>query len=144
MGQRGNPRELSANPTGDGSVTVPSHPLEVKPTGNAYNATRNLKSATGFFVGLPDELLVQVLEYLDARPLQNIGCTCKAMYAFSRLEDLWKTLCTEYEILSYSYVSSGWALQALASTVCTYIRCQVVLVSGKYRIWIFKPITQML
>lgn len=132
MGQRGDSQELSPDPAGDDSVTVPSHPAGVKPAGNAYNATRNLKSATGILVGLPDELLVQVFEYLDARSLQNIGCTCKAMYAFSRLEDIWKTLCTEYAHLSS--VFNGWALQALSSTVCTYISCQVVSVLGKCRI----------
>ena len=129
MGHRGDPQELSADPTGDDSVTVPSHPAGVKPTGNAYNATKNLKSATGSFVVLPDELLVQVLEFLDARSLKTIGCTCKAMYAFSRLEDIWKTLCTEYAHLSSVFY--GWALQALAPTVCTYISCQVASVSGK-------------
>ena len=105
MGQRRNSQELWANPPRDDSVTVPAHPVGIKPTGNAYNATRNLKSAAGVFVDLPDELLVQVFEYLDARSLQRIGCTCKAMYAFSRLEDLWKTLCTEYAHLSYIFHS---------------------------------------
>lgn len=138
MGHQGDPRELSAGPTGDDSVTVPSHPVGVKPTGNAYNATRNLKSATGFFVGLPDEVLVQVLEYLDARSLQNIGCTCKAMYAFSRLEDLWKPLCTEYAHLSYVFYD--WASQALRSAVCTYVSCHVVSVLAHCRILLFKPI----
>ena len=111
MSQRGAPQEHSVDTRGDDSVTVPSHPFGVKPTGNAYNATKNLKLATGFFVALPDELFVQVLEYLDASSLRNIGCTCKAMYAFSRLEDLWKTLCTGYGHLPYSL--HRCALQAL-------------------------------
>ena len=103
MSQRGAQRELSVDIIGDNSVSVPSHPIGVKPTGNAYNATENLKSATGFLVALPDESIVQVLEYLDGSSLQKIGCTCKAMYAFSRLEDLWKTLCIEYENLFYIF-----------------------------------------
>ena len=132
MSQRGAPQELSVDISSDDSVTVPSHPVGVKPTGNAYNATKNLKSATGFFIALPDELLVKVLEYLDASSLREIGCTSKAMYAFSRLEDLWKTLCIEYGYLSYILLlmcsaSLGW-------TVCTYIRCPVVFVLRKYRI----------
>ena len=132
MSQRGASQELSVDTSGDNSVTVPSHPVGVKPTGNAYNATKNLKSATGFFIALPDELLVKVLEYLDASSLREIGCTCKAMYAFARLEDLWKTLCIEYGHLSYILLlmcsaSLGW-------TACTYIRCQVVFVLRKYRI----------
>ena len=77
------------------SVAVPSHPLGIKPNGNAYTANENLKSAAGYFAVLPDELLVMVLECLDAKSLRKIECCCKALYAFSRLEDLWKTLCIE-------------------------------------------------
>lgn len=54
--------------------------------------------AAGSFAALPDELLIQVLESLDAASLKWLGCACKALYAFSRLEELWKTLCIEYEI----------------------------------------------
>ena len=81
------------------SLTVPPHPLGIKPTGNMYTATENIKPAAGFFMRLPDELIIQVLESLDAASLQCLGCTCKALYAFSRFEDLWKTLCIEYELL---------------------------------------------
>ena len=79
------------------SLTLPSHPLRIKPAGNVYTAMENIKLATGFFMGLPDELIIQVLESLDAASLKQFGCTCKALYAFSRFEDLWKTLCIEYE-----------------------------------------------
>ena len=111
MSQRDAAQELSVDAIGDDLITVPSHPIGVKPTGNAYNATKNLKLVTGFFVALPDEILVQVLEYLDASSLQKIGCTCKAMYAFSRLEDLWKTLCIGYGHLSC--IIYRFSLQAL-------------------------------
>ncbi|MCJ1243074.1 hypothetical protein MMC30_000271 [Trapelia coarctata] len=73
------------------SVTVPIHPLGVRPAGNAYTATENFKSAAGSFSYLPDELLVYILEFLDAKALVGLGSTCRALYAFSRLEDLWKT-----------------------------------------------------
>lgn len=79
-------------------LTVPLHPLRIRPTGNAYTATENIKPAAGAFAALPDELLIQILESLDAASLKRLGCTCKALYAFSRLEDLWKTLCIEYEL----------------------------------------------
>ena len=81
-------------------LTVPPHPLGIRPTGNTYTATENIKPAAGFFMRLPDELILQVLESLDATSLQCLGCTCKALYAFSGFEDLWKTLCIEYELLS--------------------------------------------
>lgn len=79
------------------SPTVPSHPLMIRPSGNAYTATENIKLAAGSLALLPDELLLQVLEFLDAASLKRLGCACKALYAFSRLEDLWKALCIEYE-----------------------------------------------
>lgn len=79
------------------SLTVPSHPLRIKPAGNGYTATENIKLAAGSFTALPDELLIHVLESLDAASLRRLGCACKALYAFSRLEELWKALCIEYE-----------------------------------------------
>ena len=93
--QRGVLEDIRTHSVDNDSVTVPSHPLGIKPSGNAYTASENLKSAAGYFAVLPDELLVQILEYLDASSLKDIECTCKALYAFSRLEDLWKTLCIE-------------------------------------------------
>lgn len=82
------------------SLAVPTHPLRIKPAGNAYTATENIKLAAGLFMGLPDELIIQVLESLDATSLKRLGYTCKALYAFSRLEDLWKALCVKYELPS--------------------------------------------
>ncbi|MCJ1451808.1 hypothetical protein MMC28_002148 [Mycoblastus sanguinarius] len=76
----------------DESVTIPSHPLGIKPAGNAYAAPKNIKLAVGHFSALPDDLLVQILEILDAASLKQLGITCKSLYAFSRLDDLWKTL----------------------------------------------------
>ncbi len=77
-------------------VPVPSHPLKVKPAGNAYVGVRNIKSAAGLFSVLPDEIIVNILEYLGPTSLLQLGSTCKALYAFSRLEELWKTLFVEY------------------------------------------------
>jgi hypothetical protein len=76
----------------DANSAIPQHPLGVKPAGNAYTATQNLKDAAGSFRFLPDEVLVQLLEYLEAQDLIQLGSTCKALYAFTRLEELWKTL----------------------------------------------------
>ena len=76
----------------DTPTAIPRHPLGVKPSGNAYTSTENHKIAAGYFYHLPDEIIVSVLEYLDLEALLSLGSTCKALYAFSRLEDLWKTL----------------------------------------------------
>ena len=77
-------------------VAVPSHPLKVRPGGNAYIGEANIKLAAGLFFVLPDELIISILEYLGPTSLLQLGSTCKAMYAFSRLEELWKTLFIEY------------------------------------------------
>ena len=76
----------------DPPSVVPHHPFHVKPSGNLYTASANLKDKAGSFSLLPDELLVQVLEALDTGSLCNIGQTCKVLYAFSRLDDIWKIL----------------------------------------------------
>ena len=100
--QKGNPRKtLSHKSTpkssgGHDSLTVPPHPLKIRPSGNVYTASVNIKLAAGLLAALPDELLIQVLEFFDAASLKRLGWTCKALYAFSRFEDLWKTLCIEY------------------------------------------------
>jgi hypothetical protein len=74
---------------------IPSHPLGVKPAGNAYTSSINSKSNAGVFAQLPDELLMQLLEALGARQLLVLGATCKALYAFTRAEELWRALFVE-------------------------------------------------
>ncbi|KAI2707618.1 hypothetical protein CBS147332_6676 [Penicillium roqueforti] len=71
---------------------IPSHPLGVKPSGNALLATWSLRNAIGTFQHLPDELILLLLEALDGPSLLSIGRTCKAFYAFTRAEELWKAL----------------------------------------------------
>lgn len=76
---------------------VPLHPLGVKPSGNAFTADSNIRTAIGSFSQIPDELIVLILETLDQETLVNLGTTCKTFYAFSRTEDLWKALFIQYD-----------------------------------------------
>ena len=78
------------------AVIVPLHPLGVRPAGNAYTSRTNLKASTGLFSYLPDELLVALLEQLEPCDLVRLGSTCKALFAFSRHEELWKTIFISY------------------------------------------------
>ena len=71
------------------------HPLGVKPSGNALTATVNAKRSCGYFGWLTDESLVQILEILQAQDLLKLGATCRALHAFTRSEDLWRTLFIE-------------------------------------------------
>lgn len=74
------------------AIALPSHPLGIKPAGNAYTATENIKSHCGLFARLPDELLSHILESFDADVLVRLGSTCRALYAFTRLDELWRAL----------------------------------------------------
>lgn len=73
---------------GKGHFNLPPHPLDVKPSGNAYAAVYEARSP---FSCLPDELVVHVLEYLDPISLAFVGASCKHLRAFSRFDELWKT-----------------------------------------------------
>jgi hypothetical protein len=77
------------------SSLIPLHPLGLKPSGNQYTATSNARYGIGSFQVLPDEIIAVFLEYLDSLGLRLLGSTCKALYAFCRSDDLWKTLLIE-------------------------------------------------
>lgn len=77
---------------GDGDDAIPVHPLGVKPSGNALAADGDIRPAMGVFGLLPDELVLTVLESFDASTLRRLGMTCRALYAFTRAEELWKAL----------------------------------------------------
>ncbi|RPB19810.1 Clavaminate synthase-like protein, partial [Terfezia boudieri ATCC MYA-4762] len=69
------------------------HPLRIKPLGNAFTASSNLRdTSTGNIALLPDELIIQLLSYLDAKSLLALGSTSKGLYAFCRWDELWKDL----------------------------------------------------
>jgi hypothetical protein len=74
------------------AIAVPSHPLGVKPAGNAYTASENIKSRCGLFARLPDEVLSHILESFEADVLVRLGSVCRALYAFTRLDELWRAL----------------------------------------------------
>jgi hypothetical protein len=73
-------------------TSIPCHPLGVKPSGNGLTAAWDLRTAMGDFNALSDDAILVLLEYLDSSSLLKLGRTCKALYAFTRSEDLWKTL----------------------------------------------------
>ncbi|RPB10125.1 F-box and JmjC domain-containing protein [Morchella conica CCBAS932] len=78
------------------TATISSHPLRIKPSGNAYTSESNLRdTSTGLFAVFPDELIIDILGYLDAESLSQLGFTSRGLYAFSRHEELWKALFIE-------------------------------------------------
>ncbi|KAI0482829.1 Clavaminate synthase-like protein [Xylariaceae sp. FL0804] len=83
------------------SMAVPVHPMGVKPLGNRFFASGpSARESLGFLGRLPDEMIQQLLEILDAQSLLRIGSACRFLYAFSQLDDLWKALFLESEGIS--------------------------------------------
>jgi hypothetical protein len=70
------------------------HPLKIRPEGNAFTdrPISRPRECMGRFRALPDELLAHLLEYLQASSLCALGSTCKVLYAFTRVDDLWRSL----------------------------------------------------
>lgn len=82
-----------ASTTSSVDAPVPHHPLGVRPLGNRYLAGGpDAKAASGTFRTLPDEVVMQVVEWLDASSLAALGYTCKFLYAFCDYDELWKSL----------------------------------------------------
>lgn len=77
------------------AVFVRRHPLGIRPRGNALTSAVNLKYSAGLFALLPDELLASLLETLQPQDLLTLGGTCRALHAFTRNEELWRTLFVE-------------------------------------------------
>ncbi|KAI0889941.1 Clavaminate synthase-like protein [Annulohypoxylon maeteangense] len=88
--------ELAIPTTRISSDSIPVHPMGVKPLGNQYLASGpNARRSIGSMNQLPDEMILQILEYLDTTSLKNIGFSCRFLYAFCQLDDLWKALFLE-------------------------------------------------
>ncbi|GAB7363516.1 hypothetical protein MBLNU230_g3785t1 [Neophaeotheca triangularis] len=79
-------------PSNGNTASVKRHPLAVRPAGNAFTASTDLRHASGLFARLPEELLGSFLETLEAPDLLRLGGTCRALHAYTRNEELWRTL----------------------------------------------------
>lgn len=107
LGEGVKEKQLSSHPvTGGGSNSVeddsaidpsiPPHPLGVKPLGNKYfSASADARTSIGALQALPDEVLMQLLEYMDARTLRMLGYACKFLFACCTSDDIWKTVFLE-------------------------------------------------
>lgn len=82
--------------TDDQEDALPPHPLGVLPLGNKYfGSGGDARKSSGVFQVLPDEVLMQFLEFLDQRSLRLLGNTCRFLYANCFHDDLWKTIFLE-------------------------------------------------
>ncbi|KAI0877532.1 F-box domain-containing protein [Hypoxylon argillaceum] len=81
--------------------SIPIHPMGIKPLGNQYFTNGpSVRQYTGTVGQLPDEMILHLLEYLDATSLRKLASTCRFLYAFGQLDDLWKALFIESPIIS--------------------------------------------
>ena len=69
-----------------------SHPLGVRPSGNALTSQINLASSMGILGRIPDALLLLLLEFLDGLSLLALGETCKGLFAYATHDQLWRDL----------------------------------------------------
>ncbi|GAP87368.1 putative F-box domain-containing protein [Rosellinia necatrix] len=73
--------------------------MGIKPLGNQYFASGpNARQYTGAVGQLPDEMILHLFEYLDASSLRKLASTCRFLYAFGQLDDLWKSLFLESRV----------------------------------------------
>ncbi|KAL7629317.1 hypothetical protein AAE478_000837 [Parahypoxylon ruwenzoriense] len=84
------------------SDSIPVHPMGIKPLGNQYFASGpTARQSLGSLGRLPDEMILQILEYLDTHSLRVTGFTCRFLYAFCQLDELWKALFLDSQPLAW-------------------------------------------
>ncbi|KAI1455703.1 Clavaminate synthase-like protein [Annulohypoxylon moriforme] len=89
------------------SDSIPVHPMGVKPLGNQYFVSGpTARRSLGSLGQLPDEMILQILEYLDTSSLKTFGFTCRFLYAFCQLDDLWKALFLETSLQPLTWKGS--------------------------------------
>lgn len=81
-------------------TVAPSHPLGVKPSGNALFESADLTKQAkikdnllGRLSRFPEELLMEFISYIDnPRDLHNLGCASRILYAYTYDEEHWRRL----------------------------------------------------
>jgi Cupin-like domain/F-box-like len=82
---------------------VQAHPLGVRPCGNILTEPAHARDNIGTFGTLPDEVILNLLEWFEDVDLLRLGTTCRAFFAFTSCDDLWKTL-----LLQKGRLGSPW------------------------------------
>jgi hypothetical protein len=88
-----------------------AHPCGVEPSGNSlFSTVRPCRTpGLGALARLPDELLLEVLGYVDAAALCQVGATSRALHAYANVDDVWRTLClTTLEARAFETWGVDW------------------------------------
>lgn len=111
------------------------HPLGVRPSGNALTAEgkRSAMTSMGAFSRLSDDLVLILLEYLDQVSLANLGSTCRALFAYSSYDQLWRDLAVQ-DGHGHEWRGSWRAsLRGLKSSSLPQIDCKTVYSDALHR-----------
>ncbi|KAL8243742.1 hypothetical protein R6Q59_010000 [Mikania micrantha] len=136
------PCQLSAHPTysTDNTNIVASidearkHPLGVKPSGNALTSKTNLQMAMGSLAMLPDSIILLLFEFLDVPSLVNIGFTCRACFAYSTYDSLWRDLTINNLPSDFKWRGSWRASHRKLSTAeLPQVDCSCLFADALYR-----------
>ncbi|KAK5663451.1 hypothetical protein OQA88_3880 [Cercophora sp. LCS_1] len=123
----------------DDQDALPPHPLGLRPLGNKYfTSGKDARESSGIFQALPDDMIMQLLEFLDQRSLRILGYTCRFLYAHCIYDDLWKTIfldqirldrfaskipasnqIDQMRDLSYAEFAEKWSSKPFILTECT-------------------------
>ncbi|CAJ0831953.1 8519_t:CDS:2 [Entrophospora sp. SA101] len=84
------------------TILSKKHPLGIIPWGNYYylSTQKDFKgdcraSSLGDLAYLIDELILEIIEYLDPKDLLNLSSTSKVLYCFATFDELWKQFTIE-------------------------------------------------
>ena len=111
------------------------HPLLVKPSGNAITSNGiDLRASMGTLGQLPDALVLVLLEFLDQRSLANLGTTCRALFAYTTYDQLWRDLAVENSATIFAWLGSWRAsLRRLPSAKLPNVDCSSLFSDSLHR-----------
>lgn len=110
------------------------HPLGVRPAGNALTSSQNDMQYMGLFGRLPDALLLLVLEFLDQSALVSLGSSCRGLYAYSSLDQLWRDIAVNQMSEDFSWRGSWRAsLRRLPSASLAKVDCRYLFSDALHR-----------
>ena len=96
--------DAKVSPSG---AQIHAHRLGIRPSGNVLTEPAHARNNIGTFGILPDEVILTVLEWIDDVQLIALGTTCRAFFAFTSNDDLWKTLLLQKGLLKSAW-SGSW------------------------------------
>lgn len=112
--------------------SAPSHTHGVQPLGNLYFNPGSINSrdtGLGNLHTLTDELVLDILGFLDGNSLGVLACVSKSFYVFTNHEPLWRNLVLENFVDGFQYngswkstfvVSNGYPLFDIGSGVRSF------------------------